>query len=230
MVEAEKIKAVFEETFHHSEFTGRSGTFFAYEGLGSIYWHMVSKLLLAVQETALNARSVSFFSALTEKYADVRAGLSFHKSPQVYGAFPTDPYSHTPKGQGAKQPGMTGLVKEEILARLAELGVSFENGSLAFRMRLLDRRELLSAPAVFTFLDVAGQLQQIELKDGCLAYTICQTPVILEVSDQVCIYVVFNDGNSQRIEGSVLDADNSRHVFLRDGIVHHLNVHFKSDQ
>ena len=32
-----------------SEFTGRSGSFFAYEGLGSIYWHMVSKLLLAVR-------------------------------------------------------------------------------------------------------------------------------------------------------------------------------------
>ena len=42
---------IFEEVFTHAEFTGRSGSFFAYEGLGSIYWHMVSKLLLAVQET-----------------------------------------------------------------------------------------------------------------------------------------------------------------------------------
>ena len=32
-------------------FTGRSGAFYKYEGLGSIYWHMVSKLLVAVQET-----------------------------------------------------------------------------------------------------------------------------------------------------------------------------------
>ncbi len=51
--EAAKIEVLFEETFHHDQFTGRSGTFFAYEGLGSIYWHMVSKLLLAVQETIL---------------------------------------------------------------------------------------------------------------------------------------------------------------------------------
>ena len=55
--EAEKIEALFENIFHHDEFTGRSGTFFAYEGLGSIYWHMVSKLLLAVQETILRTRS-----------------------------------------------------------------------------------------------------------------------------------------------------------------------------
>jgi hypothetical protein len=40
----------FELTFHHHAFTGRSGTMFRYEGLGSIYWHMVSKLLLAVAE------------------------------------------------------------------------------------------------------------------------------------------------------------------------------------
>ena len=52
----DKIKALFEETFHHDEFTGRSGTFFAYEGLGSVYWHMVAKLLLAVQETVVRAR------------------------------------------------------------------------------------------------------------------------------------------------------------------------------
>ena len=41
---------VFEALFNHKAFTGRSGTFFGFEGLGSIYWHMVSKLLLAVQE------------------------------------------------------------------------------------------------------------------------------------------------------------------------------------
>src|SRR6185295_10402981 len=74
-----KIKALFEDIFHHNEFTGRSGTFFAYEGLGSIYWHMVSKLLLAVQETILRKKGESSIKALTEKYADIRKGLSFNK-------------------------------------------------------------------------------------------------------------------------------------------------------
>jgi hypothetical protein len=156
----------------------------------------------------------------------VRAGLSFKKSPQAYGAFPTDPYSHTPKGQGAKQPGMTGLVKEEILSRQAELGVSIENGSLAFRMGLLDRSELLPAAAQFSYLDVKGQPQQIELKAGSLAYTICQTPVILEASGETCINVIYSDGVRQRIEGDVLDSTDTKHIFLRDGIVHHLNVRF----
>ena len=39
----------FEDIFDHKSFTGRSGTFFGYEGLGSIYWHMVSKLVLSIQ-------------------------------------------------------------------------------------------------------------------------------------------------------------------------------------
>ena len=43
---------------------------------------------------------------------------------------------------------MTGLVKEEILVRQAELGLSIENGNLAFDFLLLDRREFLSAAAL----------------------------------------------------------------------------------
>ncbi|MBN1813947.1 MAG: hypothetical protein JXA14_19075, partial [Anaerolineae bacterium] len=117
--EHDAILDLFESVFDHASFTGRSGTFFAYEGLGSIYWHMVSKLLLAVQETLLRARAhgepPSTVQALVDIYYDVRSGLGFNKPPDVYGAFPTDPYSHTPAGQGAKQPGMTGQVKEELL-------------------------------------------------------------------------------------------------------------------
>ena len=30
---------IFENIFNHKSFTGRSGTFYGYEGLGSIYWH-----------------------------------------------------------------------------------------------------------------------------------------------------------------------------------------------
>ena len=102
----EELKALYESVFHHHAFTGRSGTFYKYEGLGCIYWHMVSKLLLAVGETIErdgNAR-------LTKQYADIREGIGAHKNPVEYGAFPFDPYSHTPSMAGAQQPGMTGQV------------------------------------------------------------------------------------------------------------------------
>jgi len=225
--EAEKIKVLFEEIFHHNEFTGRSGTFFAYEGLGSIYWHMVSKLLLAVQETILRTRGESCTSALIEKYTDIRRGLSFNKPPAVYGAFPTDPYSHTPKGLGAKQPGMTGMVKEEILTRQMELGYSIKDGCLVFDFLLLNRDEFLSEPSEFAYLNVHGQPEKIELPGGSMAYTICQVPIILRVSDEPCIHVHRSDGSIQKIDDHILDLANSRHIFQRDGRVDHLVVSTK---
>ncbi len=49
--ERKLILDIYKSVFDHQSFTGRSGTFYGYEGLGSIYWHMVSKLLLATRET-----------------------------------------------------------------------------------------------------------------------------------------------------------------------------------
>jgi len=222
--EAGKIKILFEKVFHHSEFTGRSGTFFAYEGLGSIYWHMVSKLLLAAMETTIRTEGETSTPALIEKYMDIRRGLSFNKTPDNYGAFPTDPYSHTPAGQGARQPGMTCMVKEEILTRQKELGFSIENGQLVFDFLLLDRNEFLGEPGEFSYGNVQGEQEQLEVPKGSIAYTICQVPILLQLSDKPSIQVYRSDGNTQRINGYVLDLENSKHIFLRDGIVHLLVV------
>jgi len=223
--EGKKVTALFEEVFHHTEFTGRSGTFFAYEGLGSIYWHMVSKLLLATQETALWHQHEPTSPGLVEKYHDISSGLGFNKSPDVFGAFPTDPYSHTPKGQGARQPGMTGSVKEEILARQAEVGLIIEDGCLTFNSLLFDPKELLTTPASFDYLDVTRKQQRIDLAAGCLAYTVCEVPVVIQLADAPGIEIHLTDGTVQKINGRRLDAINSRHIFQRNGIVHHLIVH-----
>ncbi|MGB4594993.1 MAG: hypothetical protein WBI14_03720 [Anaerolineaceae bacterium] len=223
-VEGENIVAIFEEVFHHTEFTGRSGTFFAYEGLGSIYWHMVSKLLLATQETALRCQDEPASKGLIERYFEISAGLGFNKSPAVFGAFPTDPYSHTPKGQGARQPGMTGSVKEEIIARQAEVGWTIEDGCLNFNSLLLDPKELLSSPVSVNFLDVIGNEQKFDLAIGSLAYTIYQVPVIMQLANVSGIEIHLTDGTTIVVNGNQLDAVNSRHIFLRDGYVHHLAV------
>jgi hypothetical protein len=222
--ETAQMEALFEDIFTHDEFTGRSGTFFAYEGLGSIYWHMVSKLILAVQETIRRTQSEPSVRGLLKQYADLCKGQSFNKSPAVYGAFPTDPYSHTPKGRGAQQPGMTGLVKEEILIRQAELGFFIEDGNLAFDFLLLDGGEFLADSKSVSYWSVDGQRQQMELQAGSIAYSICQVPVILQASNERSINVYLTDGSAQKIEGHVLDAANSQHIFQRDGVVHHLNV------
>ena len=110
---------LYKRVFRHHEFTGRSSTMYAYEGIGSVYWHMVAKLLLAIQESILEASpgTDDALHDLIQLYDRVRRGLGFNKTAVEYGAFPTDPYSHTPAHAGAQQPGMTGQVKEELLTR-----------------------------------------------------------------------------------------------------------------
>ncbi len=134
----------YERLLNHHAFTGRSGTMFGYEGLGCIYWHMVAKLLLAVQEQVFSAadQQSPALPALIAHYRRVRDGLGYRKSAAAYGAFPADPYSHTASEGGAQQPGMTGQVKEEILTRWGELGLRMRDGLVHFDPLLLDAAEI----------------------------------------------------------------------------------------
>ena len=224
--ESDAIQRLFENTFRHSEFTGRSGTFFAYEGLGSIYWHMVSKLLLAVQETAVRFRNEAVAGKLCDFYRDIRAGLGYQKTPAEYGAFPSDPYSHTPKGHGARQPGMTGMVKEEILTRQLEVGMGFEDGHLVFDPFLLDPSELISSPRNFSYLDVFDEEQTLALPAGTLTSFVCQTPVTVQYSDRDEVEIHYADESSRKLSGLVLDAEASQHIFSRDGVIDRVVVSF----
>jgi hypothetical protein len=142
----------YERLLQHHAFTGRSGTMFGYEGLGCIYWHMVAKLLLAVQEQVFTAadQASPALPALVAHYRRVRDGLGYRKSAAAYGAFPADPYSHTAGEGGAQQPGMTGQVKEEILTRWGELGLRVRDGRVLFQPVLLDPIEL-AAPGGLHF-------------------------------------------------------------------------------
>jgi hypothetical protein len=219
---------IFEEVFTHAEFTGRSGSFFAYEGLGSIYWHMVSKLLLAVQENVEGAVATgepsATVQALVGAYEDVRAGLGYCKPAEVYGAFPADPYSHTPAGQGARQPGMTGQVKEEVLTRLGELGLRVEGGQIVFRPIQLRATEWRESPATFEYLEVLGAAATIDLPMGSLAFTFCQVPVVYRRADALSVRVVQADGSAVECRDGVIPAELSACIFGRDGTVDLIEV------
>ena len=211
---------LYEDVFHHKSFTGRSGSMYKYEGLGSIYWHMVSKLLLAVQEVFWKARAAAepagTIERLAESYYRIRAGLSSDKTPLEYGAFPTDPYSHTPGHMGAQQPGMTGQVKEEILTRWGELGVRLDSGALSFDPALLRLREFLEAERPWTFVDAAGSDQAIALAPGSLGFTFCQVPIVYRLVDGNAELTVTNvDGTASQLAGHSLDKATSDAVFAR---------------
>ncbi len=211
---------VFEQAFNHRAFTGRSGTMYGYEGLGCIYWHMVAKLLLAAQECFLRAvkegRPAPVVRKLAEAYYQVRAGLGFNKTAAGFGAFPTDPYSHTPGHAGAQQPGMTGQVKEEVITRMGELGVCVEGGRLGLEPLLLRPEEFLAAPAEWTYVDSVGRFQKMGLNAGRLAFTFCQVPVVYEqTSGEAGLVVTRADGSVESEAGLRLDARTSAAIFER---------------
>jgi hypothetical protein len=226
--EKEAISAIFEEVFDHKSFTGRSGTFYGYEGLGSIYWHMVSKLLLAVQETCVKAINEDedpiIVGRLLDHFYEINAGIGVHKSPSLYGAFPTDPYSHTPAGKGAQQPGMTGQVKEDILSRFGELGVFVTSGKLGFYPCLLRKEEFLETSTTFSYIEPHGNNKDIKLSEGSMAFTYCQIPIVYKVGKERQITVYFNDGAHNTTKDSLLDQATSSQVFSRTGKVDKIEV------
>lgn len=230
--EKELILQIFEEVFCHKEFTGRSGTFFGYEGLGSIYWHMVSKLLLAVQETCLRAiqdkADESVIAQLVRHYYDINEGIGVHKPPQLYGAFPTDPYSHTPMGKGAQQPGMTGQVKEDILCRFGELGVFVREGKLFFNPVLLKRNEFSGKEKNVVYVSTKGEKENISIEKNALFFTYCQVPVIYLLSEREGIEVKKADGTITKAESTMLSASESSSVFQRTGEVSMIKVFLKA--
>ncbi len=159
------VLGIYESVFNHRFFTGRSGSFYKYEGLGSIYWHMVSKLLLSLGERIIDFATEESgqppLPELKKHYYRIKEGLGLHKKPEDYGAFPTDPYSHTPLMMGAQQPGMTGQVKEDILSRFNELGLIVKNGKIhCIPVLLRDEDFSEKGEALFSFCGIDMKWQK----------------------------------------------------------------------
>jgi len=232
----QSIKTLYEQVFNHQAFTGRSGGMFGFEGLGCIYWHMVSKLLLAVEENFFAAlqqeADADVITKLGKLYYRVRNGIGFNKTPEEFGAFPTDPYSHTPGHAGAQQPGMTGQVKEEVITRFRELGIVVDAGTVRFVPRLLREREFVTKSREFRYLDLDDQWRELTVPAAGLAFTWCQVPLVYTLDDNAepSITITRKDGKRQTLPGLTLPADESTEIFLRSGRIRRLDLTFARNE
>ena len=212
---------LYERIFDHQSFTGRSGTFYKYEGLGSIYWHMVSKLLLSIGENIKKAVAVhtnpEILTRLIHHYRETQKGLGAHKSPAVYGSFPFDPYSHTPMMAGVQQPGMTGQVKEDIISRYFELGVVISKGQLSVQPIILNSEE---------FIKPDGSAQN-EYSCPYLSFTYCSVSFVYLLDGKSGMEMVYHDKVTEVVTSYTLDALQSRAVFNRDNSIQKIIVHFE---
>lgn len=220
----EQVGEIFSDLFNHHAFTGRSGTFYKYEGLGCIYWHMVSKLVLSVEEIFYKEFDQNGLSEnariLADFYHELKAGIGVDKSPLDYGAFPTDAYSHTPGFAGVQQPGMTGQVKEDIISRYGELGVHVKDGELCFTPVLIKRTEFLDQKKTWALPN-----ELIELEKDQLAFTIASVPVIYTLGHEEMITINLKNGDAYKFEKlSKLDKTMSQKLFNREGLIEKISV------
>ena len=203
------VSEIYDGVFDHRSFTGRSGRMHGYEGIGSVYWHMVAKLLLAVQESYWEAVEDhdpdATLARLTEAYRRIRAGLGYLKTPGEFGAVPTDCYSHTPAHAGAQQPGMTGQVKEEVLTRFGELGFHVADGRLLLAPGLIAPQEVLRP--------------QADDRWAPARLTVCGVPMSIETGPDDLVVVEGADGTVEEIAGAELTPERSQDVFTRSGAI-----------
>ena len=230
--DAPAVAALYESVFNHKQFTGRSGGMYGYEGLGCIYWHMVAKLLLAAQECHQHAVQAGepddVVNRLAKAYHRIRNGLGFNKTPEQYGAFPADAYSHTPSHSGARQPGMTGQVKEMIITRWSELGLIVHDGALRFAPALIPPDEFLKCDAVFNYEAIDGRPKSIQLPTDTIAFTVCQTPVIYHLhAAEPRIIVTTPDAQQTQLPGNTLPPNLAQPLFNRTGEIDRIDVYLR---
>jgi hypothetical protein len=189
---------------------------------------MVSKLLLSVNECYYQALKENTdeetLGKIISHYYEIRAGIGLNKTPEVYGAFPTDAYSHTPGNAGAQQPGMTGQVKEDILARFGELGVFVSEGKVYFDSSLLRKEEFLKTTQEFNYYNIENDSKRIKVKANSLVFTYCQTPIIYSLSGHTEISVSMNSGEQVTLNGNVLTSEISKSLFERRNEIESIEV------
>ena len=166
---------------------------------------------------------------LLEHYYEINEGIGVNKPPELYGAFPTDPYSHTPSGKGAQQPGMTGQVKEDILSRFGELGVFVSEGKIYFDPCLLRKAEFLTEAEQFNYVDVARNKQQIHIPADAMCFTYGQVPVVYRISDADGLEVHKSDGSTENFNALSLNKEISERVFNRTGEITRIDVHIRPE-
>jgi len=119
---------------------------------------------------------------------------------------------------------MTGQVKEDILSRFGELGVSVKDGLLRFAPSLLKRTEFIAEPTTFNYKDHAGRSQAFDVAANSLCFTYCQVPVVYHIDDEGKTEVVFNNGERKELSGNHLDKATSYQVFQRTGDILKIRV------
>ena len=131
--------------------------------------------------------------------------------------------------KGAQQPGMTGQVKEDILTRMAELGVQTHSGKLVFKPYMLHKNEFVQDSVQTRFVLVDGSIKTLDIKKNSLAFTVCQVPVIYIISEINKIEVLYANGHTNMLNTLELTKEISNEIFQRKNTLSEIKVFLTQD-
>ena len=92
---------------------------------------------------------------------------------------------------------------------------------------MLRKSEFLEKQSTFSFYDIKGQLQTIDLSKNSLAFTVCQVPVIYELAKNEDVEVFFRNKTVEKFSNLNLSQKVSKKIFKRDGSVEKVVVKIK---
>ena len=72
---------------------------------------------------------------------------------------------------------------------------------------------------MFDYVDVQDKRRRLKLEPNSLAFTICQTPVVLQRSDRCQIILQYANGDVAHLDTHTLDLMASQGIFRRDGSI-----------
>ncbi len=198
----------FENLFSHKKFNGRSEVMYKFEGIGCVYWHQNAKLALAVLESVQREKAINEANAanLYKSYRELMSGFIYRKSPSECLAIPVEPYSHTSFAGKSEQPGMTGQVKESVIIRRIELGVTVDNGEISFDNWFVADSEYNA--------------------EGKLNFSIYSIPVSYTLADTNCVTVVYKSGETKEFANMTIDTETSLQIFERSENIEKIEVTF----
>ena len=114
---------------------------------------------------------------------------------------------------GVQQPGMTGQVKENIISRFFELGVSVQNGQIEINPIILKKPEFIVPQP------------DADYKHPYIEFTYCKVPVVYLLDENQGIDIINSSGEQIKTKVYKLSKKDSYSIMSRDGKIERLVVH-----
>jgi hypothetical protein len=125
---------------------------------------------------------------------------------------------------------MTGQVKEGVLARFGELGVTVSAGRIAFKPRLLKKDEFAKSAETLRVLGQDAALAEVALAPGQLGFSYCQVPVVYTLADEASLTIHRGTQKEELAGAFELSSEASLELVSRRGTITRIDVSVPKSQ